>query len=376
VGQIVLLGLVLILNAWVTHILADAAEAYNVYDLGALIGALRGLKNAKMWEAVCNGSIWLTMYVTLSGYVIIIADTISELTGLDLKNEFMSRCLVLTIASLCILPLCFLDGKRLSMFSSMAILVNVYLFFLILSAAPSGAATTDACFLGWGIGSVAYFSTLECCVVIQMCLLPMFECMENRSAKTFKSTVDRSFMLVFVLFSAFVTAADFAFGAVNMQDNVMNNLPHGVLSNIAQFGMLVCISAVYPLMVAPMVLPIKNMVENKEFWGAVTSVFIVGVVLLTGILFTGLGKVNVYNGVVSVVACGTVAPAAVGLYSLSGQGFWHKSRMYGLIIFGVVVGILGAVYTDNYVSEMVCWVPLGQGTPGVAVSSGIWGTLG
>ena len=34
--------------------------------------------------------------------------------------------------------------------------------------------------------------------------------MEHRSAERFKSAVDRSFMLVFVLFSAFVTAADFA----------------------------------------------------------------------------------------------------------------------------------------------------------------------
>merc|ERR1719487_2665679 len=146
--------------------------------------------------------------------------------------------MVLSIASLCILPLTFLDGKRLSIFSSMAILVNVYLFFLILGATPSGAATTDGCFLGWGIGSVAYFSTLECCVVIQMCLLPMFESMENRSAPLFKSAVNRSFMLVFVLFSAFVTAADFAYGAANMQENIMNNLPHDGLSNVAQLGML------------------------------------------------------------------------------------------------------------------------------------------
>ena len=61
VGQIVLLGVVLILNAWVTHFLADAAEAYKVYDLGALIGSLRGLPRAKFWEAACNASIWLTM---------------------------------------------------------------------------------------------------------------------------------------------------------------------------------------------------------------------------------------------------------------------------------------------------------------------------
>merc|ERR1712100_660619 len=200
--------------------------------------------------------------------------------------------------------------------------VNIYLFILILVAVPSGAATTDACFLGWGIGSVAYFSTLECCLVIQMCLLPMFESMENRSAERFKSAVDRSFMLVFVLFSAFVTAADFAYGAVGMEENIMNNLPHNMLSNVAQLGMLVCISAVYPLMVAPMVAPIKNMVQNKEFWGAVTSVFIVIVVLMTGVLFTGLGKVNVYNGVISVVACGSVSPAVVGLYALGRQGVW------------------------------------------------------
>jgi hypothetical protein len=308
--------------------------------------------------------------------VIIIADTIAELSGLDLKNDIFRRFVVLTIASLCILPLCFLDGKRLSVFSSLAILVNVYLFLLILGQAPSGAATTDACFLGWGIGSIAYFSTLECCLVIQMCLLPMFESMENRSAQRFKSAVDRSFMLVFVLFSAFVTAADFAFGAANLQDNIMSNLPHDMLSSIAQLGMLVCISAVYPLMVAPMVAPIKNMVQNKEFWGAMTSAFVVLVVLLTGILFTGLGKVNVYNGVISVVACGSVSPAVVGLYALDRQGVWHKLRMYGLIVFGVVIGILCAVYTDNYVSEMACLVPLGPGTPASQMASGIQAVVG
>lgn len=178
-------------------------------------------------------------------------------------------------------------------------------------------------------------------------------------------------MLVFVLFSAFVTAADFAYGAVGMEENIMNNLPHNMLSNVAQLGMLVCISAVYPLMVAPMVAPIKNMVQNKEFWGAVTSVFIVIVVLMTGVLFTGLGKVNVYNGVISVVACGSVSPAVVGLYALGRQGVWHKLRMYGLIAFGIVIGILCAVYTDNYVSEMACLIPLGPGRPAQPISSGI-----
>ena len=191
----------------------------------------------------------------------------------------------------------------------------------------------------------------------------MFESMEHRSAERFKSAVDRSFMLVFVLFSAFVTAADFAFGAANMKNNIMNNLPHDWLSSIAQLGMLVCISAAYPLMVAPMVAPIKRMVANKDLWGAVTSVFIVVVVLLTGILLTGLGKVNIYNGVVSVVTCGSVAPAVVGLYAFERRGASHKFRMYGLIVFGVVIGGLCSVYTDNYVSEMACIVPLGPGPP-------------
>ena len=72
------------------------------------------------------------MYVTLSGYVIIIADTIGELSGLDLQHNFKGRCAVLLLASACILPLCFLDGKRLSVFSSLAILVNVRIVYELL----------------------------------------------------------------------------------------------------------------------------------------------------------------------------------------------------------------------------------------------------
>jgi len=119
----------------------------------------------------------------------------------------------------------------------------------------------------------------------------------------------------------------------------------------------------------------RNMVENKSFWGAATSVFIVLVVGLTGVFFTGLGKVNVYNGVISVVACGSVSPAVVGLYALGSHGVGHKLRMYGLILFGLVIGVLCAFYTDNYVSEMTCWIPLGPGPAAEQISSGIWGVL-
>ena len=40
-----------------------------------------------------------------------------------------------------------------------------------------------------------------------------------------------------------------------------------------------------------------------------------------------------------------------------------SKRRYGLIVFGVVIGVLCSVYTDNYVSEMACIVPLGPGPP-------------
>merc|ERR1712176_840316 len=95
------------------------------------------------------------------------------------------------------------------------------------------------------------------CVIIQMCVLPMYKELETRSPKRFSHVIGVSFSGLFLLFVAFAVAGSLAYGPT-VHSNVLKDLPHSGWGILAQACMVLAIAAVYPIMLMPMVAPLKS----------------------------------------------------------------------------------------------------------------------
>merc|ERR1719408_1156803 len=100
-------------------------------------------------------------------------------------------------------------------------------------------------------------------VTIQMCVLPMYYELEDRSPEKFTRCVNIAFFSLFLIFAGFSVLAEMNFGT-SSESNILLNIPvnyqsaKGLCGMIAQLGMIVSISAVYPIMFAPMIAPVRN----------------------------------------------------------------------------------------------------------------------
>jgi len=292
------------------------------------------------------------MFMCLVGYLIIIADSVEPLTaGTALGN----REIWIACGSLAVLPLCFLDQQYLSFSSTLSILVNVYLVLLVayLSVTQPWAGVPQPCVFGLSEGAVSMCSALMMAIVIQMCVLPMYQSMRNRSVARFRRVLTVSFSFLFVLFVGFQTLALVAFGPL-VDSNVLRNLPNDLAGSLARLGMIGAVLGVYPIMIAPMVAPVRN-AKGSSLANWATLAIVLGA-MGAGFCVRDLGIMNVLNGAVSVAGFVAVAPGLVGFYLLG------KSRvaMALLILTGVVLGGLGLVLTGNYVesADQTCLVKM------------------
>jgi amino acid permease len=335
-------GFALALNAWTIMILVEAAEKYDVFDIGAVLSMLSG-KLGHTSQAVCNLLVWGTMFMCLVGYLIIIADSVEPLTaGTALGN----REIWIAFGSLAVLPLCFLDQQYLSFSSTLSILVNVYLVLLVayLSVTQPWHGLPQPCVFGLGEGCVSMCSALMMAIVIQMCVLPMYQSMRNRSVARFRRVLTVSFSFLFVLFVGFQTLALVAFGPF-VQSNVLRNLPDDFAGSLARLGMIGAVLGVYPIMIAPMVAPVRSAKGNGlANWA--TLAIVLGA-MGVGFFVRDLGIMNVLNGAISVAGFVAVAPGLVGFYLL-GKSRWAMAL---LILTGLLLGALGLVLTGNYVEN-------------------------
>jgi amino acid permease len=294
-------------------------------------------------EAVCNFLVWATMFMCLVGYLIIIADSVAPLTaGTAVEN----REIWIALGSLAVLPLCFLDQQYLSFSSTLSILVNVYLVLLVayLSFTQPWHGLPQPCVFGLSEGCVSMCSALMMAIVIQMCVLPMYQSMRNRSVARFRRVLTVSFSFLFVLFVGFQTLALVAFGPL-VDSNVLRNLPDNLAGSLARLGKIGAVLGVYPIMIAPMVAPVRSAKgDGLANWATLAIVF---GAMAAGFFVRDLGIMNVLNGAVSVAGFVAIAPGLVGYYLLG------KSRvaMALLMLTGLVLGGLGLVLTGNYVEN-------------------------
>merc|ERR1712060_651546 len=127
------------------------------------------------------------------------------------------------------------------------------------------------------------------------------------------------------------------------------------------------VAAIYPIMVIPMIAPLKNMgrdwfarpdlalalVEQRR--KIIVSIITVGIVAVSfaGAMSIGdLDVVNVIGGSLGVGIFTALVPALVGLYLLDRRSVVWKVSMGLLLCFGIAMGCLGLGYRGNYTAEL------------------------
>lgn len=354
--------LVMALNAATIMILVYAAERHQVFDLGALLGHLPG-RIGPIVQWLNNGLTWFSVYLTLVGYIVVMADSMEPLTaemlGLsskDPENFWSVRAPLLAASCMVVLPICFVDQQKLAVSSIVGICVTVYLFVVVAILFAKFGVAPDCCITsGIHEGTLTMFSTLMQCVIVQMCVLPMYEELENRSPRRFGMAVGSAFFFLAILFSAFSAVAYIVFGP-SVNSNVMAQLPDDVLGAAARVGMTLVMLAVFPIMMMSMVAPVRHWEEKAgRTHGYVTVIVSVAIVVASAAgaaYFTNLGALNAMNGALQVFCFIGLAPGLAGLYLLGPKGVTWHATMYVLIVLSTIVTVIGCVYTDNAVGEL------------------------
>lgn len=358
---------VVMVNVWTIMILVNAAERYKIFDLAGVLGQLPGRLGTGM-QIFSNAMVWFSMMLCLVGYIIAMADSAGSLVG-GSGSLFEDRRSLSAISALVVLPLCYLDQKYLSFTSTIALTINIYLIVFVCSlygqrswqnALPSGT-----CALGLSLGSVTMVSTMMQCVIIQMCVLPMYKELEDRSPQKFRSLLLIAFSILIAIFVVFAVLAYLTLGP-DVADNVLKSLPRDVFANIAQAGTIVVVAAVYPIMLLPMVAPIHGLeityfsrgpltdtasvaqaAKRKRSVINLTTLCIVLLSLLVALRISNLGVVNVINGSLCVAVFTSLCPGLVGLHLLDRNAQYWRALMIALMIFGALMGIIGLIFTNN-----------------------------
>ena len=79
VVSVVLVLLVVVLNGFTVILLVHAAETHKKLDLGALLSMLPGRWFGPVSEVACNVLVWVTLWMTLVGYIIVVQDCLTPL---------------------------------------------------------------------------------------------------------------------------------------------------------------------------------------------------------------------------------------------------------------------------------------------------------
>merc|ERR1719282_512279 len=124
--------------------------------------------------------------------------------------------------------------------------------------------SSAACVMGVSSGTITAFSLIMYTIIIQMVIPQMYQELEDRSPAKFSKCLATALFVLFFFFGATMVAGYVAFGA-KVDSNVMKELPHDTLGNLANVMMALCIVGCYPLNVKPMVAPLlRSAPEQKE----------------------------------------------------------------------------------------------------------------
>lgn len=369
--SMVLTILVLALNAGTNMILVLAADKHQVYDLGGLMGKLSGYWGFVV-RTLCDATIWLSVFLCLVGYLIVVADSLEALL------PTLPRASAVAVGATVALPLSLMDQRRLAFSSVLSIAGNIYIFVLLLASLgdgdwrTAGGSDDHRCLLGLGKGTVTLVSALMQAAVVQMCVLPMYEQLDRRSPERFAACLTASFGFVSMLFVAFSCAGYLIFGP-SVASNILLNLPGGWQGDVARLVMAAAVMGVYPLLITSIIAPLQHheeaalppelalstaMSARRRWpcpWARPSRLATVLVVLgsaLAALKTKDLGEVNVLSGAVQVAAMVAIAPGLTGLFLLGWVSVFWRAAMALLIACGLSASVLGLTFTDNYVGQL------------------------
>lgn len=344
---------VLLLNAWTISILVEAAESHQVFDVGSLLARLPG-RLGRISQAGVNVVVWLGTFACLVSYLIVVADCSvgyldSQFSAFG-KQHLREKIVVL--ASALVLPLCSLDQRRLAFTSSLALGSVTVIFVLLVSISQIKMANGEnpqICIAGLARGSVAMMAAMMQTVVIQVCILPMYGEMRDRSPEAFRHVLTVSFGVLFVICAGFSLVGYYAFGEL-VRSNVLVNLPLTSSGNLGRACAVVSVLAVYPIMLKPM----TAAAEAQGLPDSATRCFIVAAVMLCACFCEDLGRINILNGSISMGVFVALVPFLVGLYLMEARAkerSW-RAAMISLLVLGLVSSALGLYLVDNYHEEL------------------------
>lgn len=396
VSAIVLGAFVLLLNAWTIMLLIRAGDAHQRFDLGSLLGMLPGQMGVYA-KHVCNACIWLTLFLTLVGYFIVVEDALTYVVPSESTPEvFEHRWLWGVGAAVLLVPLCFLNMKYLVFTSTLSVLVNVYLFgYLVYQLEQlEWQPQSQACMFGLSSGTFTCFSVMMFSIIIQMCVLPMYEQLEDRSPAKFQKCVLAAFLFLFVFTMLFGACAYMIYG-VETQSNVLKNFESHWAADVARIGMCLVVLGVYPIILAPMIAPVRVWEQDRAIgqsdfyrkiddmrqpgyidsllsgtqtdekptcglWSTVTTLVVLSCSMVLSFFISDLGFMSAINGAISVTMFVAFCPTMVGLYLVHSPTILRRVLLYGLFFFGIGMSAAGFIFTDNNAASLAanCVVPL------------------
>jgi amino acid permease len=362
---LLIVALVLALNAWTISILIEAGERHQTFDLGSLLSKLPG-RLGQVAQYACNLVLGFTLFLCLVGYIIVMVDCVQSSVlppHIEGNKQNPHRSEYVMLAAVCVLPLCFLDQRRLAFTSLLAVAANANIFFLLLAdfaMEEMEGSRPSVCYFGMGPGSVAMVSAMMQVVVIQMCVLPMYGELENRSPAKFNRIVAVAFAVLLLLCSGFAVAGYATYGQ-SVSSNVLLNLPSSHWGHASRLGAATAVAAVFPIIMFALVSPFSNsqalgnlQIGDAKTASSVAMCAIIAGVMVTSVFVSDLGFLNVVNGAISLGAFVALAPSLIGLYLLgprSNNCYW-RAAMYMLIAGGMSMSFVGLAFSDNFASAL------------------------
>lgn len=344
-----IIGFVLALNFATIMVLVHAAERHQQFDLSALMSKIPYI--GRYVEIFCYVMTVMSLGLPLIGYYIVLADSLQPF--LPETGILSSRTVVLFLIMCALIPLCFLDQKYLSFTSSVSVVINLDILLLIFKEFISYGPASNICLFGLTKGTIAFFSAMMFTIVIQMCVLPMYEKLENRTPARFSQSLTYAFAFLFLLFGVFALLPYLTYGPF-VHSNLLLNLPISFWGNITRLGMVLVISSIFPLLVMPLVSPFPKTKHTATFGDIrprdLAALFWTVTLMIPAIFTTDLGFMNVLSGALSVFAFIGVFPSLAGLYLVDkNSDFFWRASMWALMAFAAIMSSLGFIYTTNNV---------------------------
>jgi len=365
VSGILVIFLGLFLTGSTTMIFIATAEKYKKFDVGGICREIPG-RPGILLSMVANATVWASSFMCLISNTIIFSDSWHEIFG-----HVAGRSVWVLVAAAFQFPLSLLPQKYLGFASLVSIIMNVYLLIILIkNLGEHGPNREDVCLLGYGRGTIAMVCAFGMSAVLQFYAFPSYEQLENRSPRRFLNILMVSFTFVFCIFSCFTSIAYITYGEF-VQSDIISALDNDIYGKTARVGISVVVTCCYPLMVAPMLDPIRELIEpqtlekgyaslnsdvkDKSRWvyyKPIVVAMIVASSTVVTLFVDSLGFMNVLNGAISLLffVCGL--PAIFSLY-LWNPPTCMRGIYYFLIFFGIVLAASGFVFTDNYHGEIM-----------------------